>query len=198
MCIAPSRCLAPPGCKHAVLPPPPFLYSAAGVLLCLVLWLCLRELGPVAASALLTGWLGTALHFKHLLGTTYRNGRLPGPLLNLGSRATFLALLAWTGGLPCRPPHVALSTSKTSACVASRGANATCCTAFFDLADNKCGGLAEQIVACADPMHRRRFEQEVSAAEKTEFNVFFGRNNEALEGLDKTQGLYRTRLNLGS
>ena len=46
-----------------------------------------------------------------------------------------------------------------------RGANATCCTAFFDLADNKCGGLAEQIVACADPMHRRRFEQEVSAAD---------------------------------
>ena len=108
MCIAPSRSLAPPSCKHAVLPPPPFLYSAAGVLLCLVLWLCLRELGPVAASALVTGWLGTALHFKHLLGTTYRNGRLPGPLLNLGSRATFLALLAWTGGLPCRPPHVLL------------------------------------------------------------------------------------------
>ena len=46
-----------------------------------------------------------------------------------------------------------------------RGANATCCTAFFDLADNKCGGLAEQIVACADPVHRRRFEQEVSAAD---------------------------------
>ena len=40
-----------------------------------------------------------------------------------------------------------------------------CCTAFFDVADNKCGGLAEQIVACADPMHRRRFEQEVSAAD---------------------------------
>ena len=108
MCIAPSRSLAPPSCKHAVLPPPPFLYSAAGVLLCLVLWLCLRELGLVAASALVTGWLGTALHFKHMLGTTYRNGRLPGQLLNLGSRATFLALLAWTGGLPCRPPHVLL------------------------------------------------------------------------------------------
>ena len=108
MCIAPSRSLAPPSCKHAVLPPSPVSYPAAGTLLCLVLWLCLRELGPVAASALLTGWLGTALHFKHLLGTTYRNGRLPGPLLNLGSRATFLALLAWAGGLPCRPPHVLL------------------------------------------------------------------------------------------
>ena len=68
MCIAPSRSLAPPSCKHAVLPPPPFLYSAAGAFLCLVLWLCLRELGPVAASALVTGWLGTALHFAEHVG----------------------------------------------------------------------------------------------------------------------------------
>jgi len=101
-------CLAPTSSRHAMLPPSPVTHPSAGALLCLVLWFCLGELGSVAASALLTGWLGTALHFKHLLGTTYRQGRLPGPLLNLGSRATFLALLAWTVGLPCRPSHALL------------------------------------------------------------------------------------------
>ena len=103
MCLAPSA-----SSRHGMLPPSSVTHPAAGALLCLVLWCCLGELGSVAAAALLTGWLGTALHFKHLLGTTYRQGQLPGPLLNLGSRATFLSLLAWTVGLPCRPPHALL------------------------------------------------------------------------------------------
>ena len=101
-------CLARRAQCQAALAPSSAAQTAAGALLCLVLWFCLGALGSAAALVLLAGWFATALHFKHLLGTTYRQGRLPSHLLNMGSRATFLALLAWTVGLSCRPSHALL------------------------------------------------------------------------------------------
>ena len=93
---------------RTMLPPSSVVHPAAGALFCVALWFCCCALGAAASSALLACWVAAALHFKHLLGTTYRQGRLPSRSLNLCSRATFLAFLAWTVGLPCRPPQALL------------------------------------------------------------------------------------------
>ena len=71
-------------------------HPAIGALATVTLFACVAD-SPLLVAVLFACWLATAFHSKHLLGTTYRQGRLPGRWFNLGSRVVWLVALVW----PC-------------------------------------------------------------------------------------------------
>ena len=74
---------------NIMLPRSSVIHPALGAIATVALYLCVAD-RPLLVSVLFACWLATAFRCKHLLGTTYRGGRLPGRWFNMSSRVVFL------------------------------------------------------------------------------------------------------------